>query len=154
MASHRRLFVLTGAGISTASGIPDYRDDSGEWKHQKPMDYRDFIASNVARQRYWSRSYFGWQRFSQASPNAAHNAIARLERLDGLHVVLEVGRDDPHGLTAAPADPDVHGDPLPQQRERTGDEGQEDRGVVVGRLLVAHADAAAHAPTQQTQSKT
>ena len=51
LARHRRLFVLTGAGISTASGIPDYRDRDGAWKYRKPMEYRDFIATHAARQR-------------------------------------------------------------------------------------------------------
>ena len=95
-ARHQRIFVLTGAGISTASGIPDYRDESGEWKQQKPMDYRDFVNSHQARQRYWSRSFVGWQRFQQANPNPAHAALVRLEQqgrlirtvtqnVDGLH---------------------------------------------------------------------
>lgn len=93
---HERLFVLTGAGVSTASGIPDYRDEKGEWKHQKPMEYRDFVSSHRARQRYWARSFIGWQRFQQARPNPAHAALARLEQqgrllrtvtqnVDGLH---------------------------------------------------------------------
>ena len=96
IAAHERIFVLTGAGISTASGIPDYRDHSGEWKHQKPMEYRDFVGSDRARQRYWARAYLGWQRFSRARPNPAHHALAKLEQLgrvartvtqnvDGLH---------------------------------------------------------------------
>lgn len=84
IAAHQRLFVLTGAGISTGSGIPDYRDRHGAWKQQKPMEYRDFIASHAARQRYWTRSFFGWQRFGEASPNAAHFALARLEQLGRL----------------------------------------------------------------------
>ena len=93
---HSRVFVLTGAGVSTASGIPAYRDASGAWKHSRPMDYRDFVGDHQARQRYWSRSYLGWQRFRQARPNAAHRALARLEssgrvahtvtqNVDGLH---------------------------------------------------------------------
>jgi len=77
---HERIFVLTGAGISTASGIPDYRDRQGDWKHRRPMEYREFLATESARQRYWARSYFGWQRFAAASPNAAHLALARLEQ--------------------------------------------------------------------------
>jgi NAD-dependent SIR2 family protein deacetylase len=55
--SHRRLFVLTGAGVSTASGISDYRDHRGEWKQQPPMDYRDFMGSAAMRQRYWARGH-------------------------------------------------------------------------------------------------
>jgi NAD-dependent SIR2 family protein deacetylase len=109
IASHRRLFVLTGAGISTASGIPDYRDTSGEWKHQKPMDYRDFVASHAARQRYWSRSYFGWQRFSQAGPNAAHSAIAQLERLDRLAGTVTQNVDGLHQRAGSRKVVELHG---------------------------------------------
>ena len=78
---HQRLFVLAGAGLSTASGIPDYRDERGEWKHSKPMEFRDFVTRHEARQRYWARSCIGWPRFQQARPNAAHYALARLEAL-------------------------------------------------------------------------
>jgi NAD-dependent SIR2 family protein deacetylase len=80
VVSRERLLLLTGAGVSTASGIPDYRDERGEWKQQRPMEYRDFISSRAARQRYWTRSYYGWQRFGEARPNAAHHALARLEQ--------------------------------------------------------------------------
>jgi NAD-dependent SIR2 family protein deacetylase len=86
-SEHESIFVLTGAGVSTASGIPDYRDEKGAWKHSKPMEYRDFVATHEARQRYWARS---------AQPNPAHVALARLEHqgrlvhtvtqnVDGLH---------------------------------------------------------------------
>jgi len=96
IARHERLFVLTGAGVSTASGIPDYRDETGEWKHQKPMEFREFVSSHRSRQRYWARSLIGWQRFRQAQPNPAHRALARFEQqqrlvrtvtqnVDGLH---------------------------------------------------------------------
>jgi len=93
---HGRLFVLTGAGCSTDSGIPDYRDPAGEWKHARPVQFADFMARHSVRQRYWARSMVGWPRMAAARPNAAHHALTvlqergRIERLvtqnvDGLH---------------------------------------------------------------------
>jgi len=91
-----RLAVVTGAGCSTESGIGDYRDSSGRWKHSQPVLYADFMASAAARQRYWARSLLGWPQFEAANPNAGHFALAALERaghcvglitqnVDGLH---------------------------------------------------------------------
>jgi NAD-dependent SIR2 family protein deacetylase len=93
---HRRLFVLTGAGCSAPSGIPDYRDVEGAWKHSKPMTFSEFTGSASARQRYWAGSLRGWPRVRDARPNPAHVALARLEgegriqclvtqNVDGLH---------------------------------------------------------------------
>ncbi|NNJ98351.1 MAG: hypothetical protein HKP12_14485 [Gammaproteobacteria bacterium] len=61
---HPRLLVLTGVGISTDSGIPDYRDEKGAWKLQQPMIYAEFCGSHYARQRSWARSALGWPRFA------------------------------------------------------------------------------------------
>ncbi|MBF8268839.1 MAG: NAD-dependent deacetylase [Gammaproteobacteria bacterium] len=94
--SNQPLAVLTGAGCSTDSGIPDYRDRTGQWKHRQPVLYTDFIRRTDIRQRYWSRSMLGWPRIAQASPNATHTALAALEHaglilylvtqnVDGLH---------------------------------------------------------------------
>ncbi|MDX1517743.1 MAG: NAD-dependent protein deacetylase [Woeseiaceae bacterium] len=88
--------VLTGAGVSSASGIPEYRDRDGNWKHAKPVQFADFRASAAVRRRYWARSFAGWNRILKAMPNDAHRALARLEQLgicahlvtqnvDGLH---------------------------------------------------------------------
>ena len=85
---HRRILVLAGAGLSTASGIPDYRDERGAWKHRKPMDYRDFVSRHEARQRYWARSCIGWPRFAGARPNRAHLALAEMERGGRLAITL------------------------------------------------------------------
>ena len=93
---HPRLFVLTGAGISTDSGIPGYRDENGEWKRSPPITLQEFLGSLASRQRYWARSMIGWPVVAQAQPNAAHCALAALEaaghvptlvtqNVDGLH---------------------------------------------------------------------
>jgi NAD-dependent SIR2 family protein deacetylase len=109
IAAHERIFVLTGAGISTASGIPDYRDRHGAWKHQKPMQYSDFVASHAARQRYWTRSWFGWQRFSRARPNAAHHALARLEQLGRLSATVTQNVDGLQQLAGSRRVTELHG---------------------------------------------
>jgi NAD-dependent SIR2 family protein deacetylase len=93
---HPRLMVLTGAGCSAPSGIPDYRDADGAWKHTKPMTFAAFTGSAAARRRYWAGSLRGWPRVRDARANAAHRALARLEQagrvvrlvtqnVDGLH---------------------------------------------------------------------
>ena len=93
---HRKVTVLTGAGCSTASGIPEYRDDDGNWKHREPMRYAQFVGDLANRQRYWAQSFSGWRRISRATPNAAHSALSKLEddgrvgalvtqNVDGLH---------------------------------------------------------------------
>ncbi len=89
--AHPRLAVVTGAGCSTDSGIGDYRDAAGNWKHSPPVQYADFMATGrageSARRRYWARSMLGWPQFQQAAPNASHRALTRLEaqgRLTGL----------------------------------------------------------------------
>ncbi|CAN0627334.1 NAD-dependent protein deacetylase [Burkholderia multivorans] len=93
---HPRLFVLTGAGISTDSGIPGYRDRNGQWMRSPPIQLHEFLGSDAARRRYWARSMIGWPVVGRAHPNRSHVALARLgaagriERLvtqnvDGLH---------------------------------------------------------------------
>jgi len=75
----RRTLVLSGAGISTESGIPDYRGPDGVLRARRPMQYRESVGSEEARRRYWSRSAVGWARLAQARPNPGHLALARLE---------------------------------------------------------------------------
>src|SRR5690348_5127520 len=79
VARHPRLFVLTGAGCSTDSGIPDYRDDAGGWKRRHPIMYGEFVRNERARRRYWARSLVGFRRMGAARPNDAHRALATLE---------------------------------------------------------------------------
>lgn len=76
-----KTLVITGAGVSTESDIPDYRGPQGAYSTGfKPMTHQQFMASESNRQRYWARSFAGWDRFSQAEPNAAHQSIAKLQK--------------------------------------------------------------------------
>jgi NAD-dependent SIR2 family protein deacetylase len=109
VTAHERIFVLTGAGVSTASGIPDYRDDCGEWKHQRPMEFREFAERHEARQRYWTRSFVGWQRFRQAQPNPAHRALARLEQLGRLTRTVTQNVDGLHQRAGSREVTELHG---------------------------------------------
>ncbi|HSD70806.1 MAG TPA: Sir2 family NAD-dependent protein deacetylase, partial [Woeseiaceae bacterium] len=66
LRKHRKLMVLSGAGCSTDSGIPDYRDEDGNWKHSRPVQFGDFLRDAGTRRYYWARSFAGWQRISRA----------------------------------------------------------------------------------------
>jgi NAD-dependent SIR2 family protein deacetylase len=109
LATSRRCFVLTGAGCSTASGIPDYRDLDGAWKRPPPMQYRLFMDEPLARARYWARSMIGWRRFGTARPNAAHAALARFEAGGGLSLLLTQNVDGLHEQAGSREVVDLHG---------------------------------------------
>src|SRR5258707_10047142 len=79
IGASKRLVVLTGAGCSTESGIPDYRSPGGAWSRHKPIYFQSFVSSAEVRRFYWARSFRGWPRFAAARPNAAHQSLARLE---------------------------------------------------------------------------
>lgn len=109
LAPRRRLFVLTGAGCSTESGIPDYRDAEGSWKHRQPMKYQQFVGSAAARRRYWSRSLIGWRRIARAEPNAAHRALARLETAGRVRCLVTQNVDRLHHKAGSRRTIDLHG---------------------------------------------
>jgi NAD-dependent SIR2 family protein deacetylase len=109
MDRHQRLCVLTGAGCSTASGIPDYRDESGAWKRRPPVMILAFRTRPEVYRRYWARAYAGWPRFSAAAPGPAHRALADLERQGGLRQVVTQNVDGLHQRAGSSAVIDLHG---------------------------------------------
>ena len=100
--------VLTGAGLSTDSGIPDYRGREGI-RRVMPMQYAEFVGSVEARQRYWARSFVGWSRFARAQPNAGHRAVARLEQLGFVEAVITQNVDGLHRAAGSTNVMELHG---------------------------------------------
>lgn len=107
--AHARIFVLTGAGISTGSGIPDYRDANGAWKRAAPVTWQAFTADTAVYRRYWARSRVGWPAFSTARPNIAHRALAGLEAHDRLSLLLTQNVDGLHQAAGSRHVVDLHG---------------------------------------------
>ena len=109
LVARGEVFVLTGAGISTDSGIPDYRGPDGKLRHTSPMTYQQFIGSEGARQRYWARSHIGWLRVDHAKPNDNHRAVAELERAGLLAGIATQNVDGLHQAAGASDVIDLHG---------------------------------------------
>lgn len=110
LASVDSVAVLTGAGVSTGSGIPDYRDRNGAWKQAKqPIQYAEFAGSASFRRRYWARSYVGWQRFGVAKPNEAHFALASLEAAGRVDTLITQNVDRLHSQAGSRRVIDLHG---------------------------------------------
>lgn len=105
----RRAVVLSGAGCSTESGIPDYRGPDGRLRKRLPMRYQEFVRDPEARARYWARSTVGWPRFSQARPNEAHRALARLESLGWVVGVITQNVDGLHQAAGSRRVLELHG---------------------------------------------
>jgi len=109
LQNRRRVFVLTGAGCSTESGIPDYRDHTGQWKQRQPVQYREFVDKPEARRRYWARSMVGWRRFAAAQPNPSHQALARLEDMGLVSQLVTQNVDRLHQKAGSRTVIDLHG---------------------------------------------
>jgi NAD-dependent SIR2 family protein deacetylase len=109
IAKHSRLFVLTGAGCSTDSGIPDYRNADGEWKRAQPVQFLPFMNELHVRKRYWARSLIGWQFFRRAKPNDAHRALAALERQGRIELLVTQNVDCLHQAAGSHNVVDLHG---------------------------------------------
>jgi NAD-dependent SIR2 family protein deacetylase len=95
--------VLTGAGISTESGIPDYRGPTGQLRARLPMTIAEFTGSAEARRRYWARSHAGWRRMASARPNGGHRAVAELRRAGLLSGIITQNVDGLHQAAGAEA---------------------------------------------------
>jgi NAD-dependent SIR2 family protein deacetylase len=108
--SRGNVTVLSGAGLSTESGIPDYRGPSGQARRTgSPMTYQEFTGSAGARQRYWARSHFGWRHVTGAAPNAGHRAVAALERAGFVSGIITQNVDGLHQAAGARAVTELHG---------------------------------------------
>ncbi|MCP1375327.1 NAD-dependent protein deacetylase [Dyella lutea] len=138
--AHPRLFVLTGAGISTDSGIPDYRDRDGQWKRTPPVTYQAFMHETTTRQRYWARSLVGWRRFGRAEPNATHRALVALERRGQVELLVTQNVDRLHQRAGSERVVDLHGR-LDQVRCMACD-WRQDRHVFQQVLVVRNPDFA------------
>ena len=101
--------ILSGAGLSTESGIPDYRGPSGLARRAEPMTYQAFTGDAAARQRYWARSHRGWQHIAAARPNAGHHAVAELDRRGLLAGIVTQNVDGLHQAAGAHQVVELHG---------------------------------------------
>lgn len=110
MLAEGSVLVLTGAGVSTGSGIPDYRGPNGSLKKHRPMTYQEFRYDDGARQRYWARSFVGWRHMRRAEPNAAHYLLAHLEKQGKLAGLITQNVDGLHQRAGSQNVVALHGD--------------------------------------------
>ena len=107
----RRVLIFTGAGVSTGSGIPDYRGPQGVWRTHRPVFYDEFMSSEQARIRYWDLRLQAWEAFRDARPNAVHHAVVDLERAGRLRGVVTQNVDGLHAAagTSSGVLVEIHG---------------------------------------------
>jgi NAD-dependent SIR2 family protein deacetylase len=103
------LVVLTGAGLSTASGIPAYRDEHGQWQQRRPIQHQAFLKDEAVRRRYWARSLVGWPLMSTARPNAGHASLARLAHAGLIPGLITQNVDGLHQRAGSPHVLELHG---------------------------------------------
>jgi NAD-dependent SIR2 family protein deacetylase len=109
LAQARNVLVITGAGVSTDSGIGDYRDDQGLWKRGEPITHQKFVQELAWRQRYWARSQLGFPEFYNAQPNQSHKLLAELERHGKTHTLVTQNVDGLHQKAGQKVVIDLHG---------------------------------------------
>jgi NAD-dependent SIR2 family protein deacetylase len=101
--------ILSGAGLSTESGIPDYRGPTGRARRAEPMTYQTFVGGTAARQRYWARSHVGWRHVARAVPNAGHRAVAALQQHGLVSGIITQNVDGLHTAAGARQVIELHG---------------------------------------------
>jgi len=144
IAEAERIMVFTGAGISTHSGIPDYRGPHGVWNTRRPVFYDDFMASDASRREYWRQKLDDRAAFGKAAPNEVHRAVARLERTGKVELLVTQNIDGLH--RAAGSDPtrlvEIHGTAALVEcqtcRERTDPQAHFDAFAATGDPPVCH----------------
>jgi NAD-dependent SIR2 family protein deacetylase len=104
-----RVLILSGAGLSTESGIPDYRGPTGLARRASPMTFQTFTGSAAARRRYWARSYLGWRHIARAVPNDGHRAVAELSHCGFLTGIITQNVDGLHQAAGAYTVTELHG---------------------------------------------
>lgn len=109
LVSDGGVVVLSGAGLSTESGIPDYRGETGRRRRAEPMTYQAFTGSEAARRRYWARSHLGWRHIARARPNAGHRAVAALQRRGLLSGIITQNVDGLQQAAGADGVVELHG---------------------------------------------
>lgn len=106
---YRRLLIITGAGCSTKSGIPAYRDKLGNWQAKTPIKHQEFVSDLATRRRYWARSMVGWPNMRDAEPNGLHTALAQWESLGRLELLITQNVDGLHRRAGSEQLVELHG---------------------------------------------
>lgn len=109
LKNKRKIWILSGAGLSAPSGIPTYRDHKGIWQASSPIQHNEFITEKSSRKRYWARSMAGWILTEHAKPNAAHHAITQLQQHGLLSKIVTQNVDRLHSHAGAKEVIDLHG---------------------------------------------
>jgi len=134
LMTHQPFVVLTGAGISTPSGIPDYRDNQGVRRGRQPMMYQEFLSAPESRRRYWARAMLGWPRVRLAQPNVAHEALASLQSTRRISALITQNVDTLHDQAGSHDVIELHGS---LHRVLCLDCGQRSERDSIQRLMVA-----------------
>ncbi len=109
IGQYQRLFILTGAGVSTGSGVPAYRDQQGRWLAREPIKHQAFLSSQLTRQRYWARSLVGWPKLKDVQPNALHRSLVNWQALGRVALLVTQNVDGLHRLAGSTSLVELHG---------------------------------------------